>query len=110
MKKSLFTIGTNKSFSGYDTNDSWNGWKCPLFTLARAKKVIEHLNSQQLQYGGEVYDLFFYDELNDGIVTRSYEDKNIVNQSFDQAIIIKGKKYYDIGNYNYTWELLNNLT
>ena len=108
MKKSFFTIGTNKSFIGYDNGDNWNGWKCPLFTLPQAQKVIQHLNSQQLKYGGEVYDLFFYDELNDGIVTRSYEGNNMTNQSFDQVISIKGKKYYDIGNYNYTWELLNN--
>jgi hypothetical protein len=108
MQKSLFTIGTKKSFLGYDTGDNWNGWKCPLFTLAQAKRVIEHLNSQQLQYGGEVYDLFFYDEINDGIITRSYEGNEMINESFDKSIIIKNKKYYDVANYNYTWELLKN--
>jgi hypothetical protein len=111
MKKAKFSFGSNQVFNGYESDLSWNGWKCPLFELDEAKKVIDHFNQQQQQHGGEYTEQFTYLETVDGILSQTFEVGLHIPEydAIDMVIIIDGFKYYDIGNYSITWELVEYL-
>ena len=108
MEKFKFSCATSETFEGIKSDLTWNGWECPLFELDEAKRVIEHFNYQQKTFGGEYYEQFTYLESEDGILSQTFEEGLHMAEydSIDKAIIIEGVKYYDIANFSFTWELV----
>ena len=106
--KSKFSCATDKVFNGYSTLQTWNGWSCPLFTIGQARKVIKYFNAQNLEYKACQYELMYYDASLDVIIGKYYEEDELVSQYETSPIIIHGVKYYDINNYNWTWEEIRN--
>lgn len=107
VTKAKFSCGTSKVFHGYDTLQTWNGWNCPLFTIGQAKKVIKYFNAQNLEHKACQYELLSYDAINDVIISKYYEEDEFISEELTSPTIIDGIKYYDINNYNWTWEIVN---
>ena len=106
--KAKFSCATSEVFNGLRTEMKWNGWECPLFELKEAQRIIEHFNYQQKTFGGEYYEQFTYLQLEDAILSQTFEEGLHMPQ-YDEIIkatIIDGVKYYDIANFSFTWELV----
>ena len=43
FRKARFQLDDGPSFEGYTRDDYWNGWACPYFTEANARKVMKFL-------------------------------------------------------------------
>ncbi|WP_229408019.1 DUF4314 domain-containing protein [Massiliimalia massiliensis] len=91
------TSDDNKSFMGYATDRSWNGWECPLFSKASADKIMAHINENgcQMTYDAE-----------DDSYTVKYPDDDAVEAFEGEDYLINGniEHLYPIGSHSWTWD------
>lgn len=79
-------------FTGYLSEQNWNGWVCPFFERSEALKIMEAQNRISK-------DSAYYDEAADAFVfkTDDEDEKYFAEQ-------IEGKTLYAIGNGIWIWE------
>jgi hypothetical protein len=94
-----------KSFSGLDSGETWNGWACPLFPLEEAKKIMdlqEDFVSEAKIGGWDVYSINYDSDKEvftmNWMVGDLIESSEVINPK-----VIDGVKYYPIGSCNWCW-------
>lgn len=104
MKKSLFSIDTlgARTFDGFDTNDTWNGWDVPVFTFEQAKKIVAAWQAQGWPaYYNEGTDTFVFGVNADPATGEAQEQQEFQGYEMD------GHKLYAIGSGSWIWERLD---
>lgn len=94
MKKAEFQLEPflPKTFTGYSSENAWNGWDRPLFEKSEAIKIVEAQN----QIAG---NSAFYDEENDVFIFRTVDEDE---RYFAETV--EGMKLYSIGSGVWIWE------
>jgi len=89
-----------RTFTGYTTGDTWNGWACPLFPKEEADRIVELFDGLEHPYDGKKHRAA-YDEAADAFVF--YDPADDSWTSF-RGVEKDGRSLYPIGTYIWTWQ------
>lgn len=79
-------------FTGYLSEQTWNGWACPFFEKSEALRIVEAQNRINKESA-------YYDEAKDVFVFKTDDE---YEEYF--AEVIEGKTFYAIGSGIWIWE------
>jgi len=85
--------------TGYDSGDTWNGWKCPLFSFEQGQMLVDEW--KKLGWTSH------YDEEADAFVFSVNQDfETGESDEFDTfaSIVREGISLYPIGSGSWMWE------
>lgn len=96
MARRYFQLdGGEAVFEGFDTGQTWNGWRCPMFTKEQADAVVADWNATQ---GDEVEA--HYDQATDTFVFVNHTDENA-----EERFARSKNGLFAVGAWGWCWNL-----
>jgi hypothetical protein len=92
---SLEPLG-DRTFDGYTTGDTWNGWACPRFTFVQAQRLVKAYEENGLKA--------WYDEVADAFSFEVKAGNDLKEVDTFPVEELDGKQFYPVGAFCWIWE------
>lgn len=103
MEKQLFTIYGLVTAEGiHDSQQRWNGWACPFFTLEETQRIADAINANNDTRDDTHEDII----IRDGVVFSEFHDGDYHDTEEVPSIVHEGITFYGVGAGSWVWEVV----
>ena len=100
LMRGTFMLDDDARFEGWTFQERWNGWACPYFELAEARRIAGHVS-----WINEGSDTWTFDETTGIFYADEAESDDEV--SVWEPELVEGRSLYALGAGWWTWRMVN---